>query len=235
LPELPPARAPPPDGAARPEDDPFPADAAARAWPNTRGAAAAGDAARVVAPGAPGAMDRADPAPPDAAPPRATDPASFVRAPASAGTAPRGGALTWLAAAVDGFAERASTPLGHGTRSGSGGLAADCLSRASRGRTAGAAVFVPRARTCPGHGTRCGSRAPAAGADARRPVPAGTPAGDAADVAGLPLCSGNARDAPVAGAGVPAAGLRRGLSVRAADLLYVGATDAPSPISSPRR
>lgn len=169
------------------------------------------------------------------APPRATVPASFVRATASAGTAPRGVAVAWLAAAAVGFAERAATPVGHGTRSGSGGLAADCLSRASRGRTAGVAVFVPRASTCPGHETRCGSRALVAGADARRPVPTGAPARDSADVTGLPLCSGSARDAPVAGAGVPTADLRRSRSSSIADLLYVGWADAPSPISSPRR
>jgi hypothetical protein len=51
-------------------------------------------------------------------------------------------------------AERAAALVGHGTRWGSGGRDADCLSRASRGLTAGTAVLVPRDSTCPGHGTR---------------------------------------------------------------------------------
>jgi len=96
-PPPPPARAPPPDGAARagaearaPPDDPLPAEAVARAPPNARDDPAAGDAVRA---GAEGARERADPAAPDAAPPRATALASFVRGTANAGTAPRGVAV----------------------------------------------------------------------------------------------------------------------------------------------
>lgn len=246
MPELPPlARALPTDDAARagadaraPPDDPLPADAAARAAPSAGDDAAADDAPRA---GAAGASERADPAPADAAAPPATDAASFVRGTASAGTTPRGVAGAWPAVdAAAGFAERGATPVGHGTRSGSGGLEADCLSRACRGLTAGAVVFVPRASTCPGQGTRSGRRPSAGRAPGTRAVVrVGAPAiagRDAEDVAGLrPVLRGVDRDPAVAGAAVSPDGLRRPASLRMADRLYVGWADATSPSSSPRR
>lgn len=101
-----------------------------------------------------------------------------------------------------GCAERAGVALvGHGTRSGSGGRDADCLSRASRGLTAGARVLVPRATTVAADGTRRGNAAAsraacrgAPGTSRRATASEVRRAGDC--VAGPPALSTVERDRP---------------------------------------
>jgi hypothetical protein len=149
------------------------------------------------------------------------------------GSAPRPPGTTGVrpaAGAVVGFTPRAAALAGHGTRCGSAGREADCLSAAWRGLTAGAAVFVPLDNTRPGHGTRWGIRT---SVRAVRGVRVG-----AAAVAGLPLLKGTDREAPVYGAAVPPA--RFGVPAAAPRVAYwpypgcTGAGDGPAS-GSPRR
>lgn len=105
------------------------------------------------------------------APARATGTAPVTRGTWSAGPWGEGAAGIDLTVAGIGCAERGGVaPVGHGTRSGSGGPDADCFSRASRGLTAGARVLVPRATTVAGAGTRRGNAAASRAACRGAPV-----------------------------------------------------------------